>query len=100
MKVQENGEINNSFTALPLQVMIAIAVIITAILEHIIAYVKEIPGAANKAAQAVKSTTTKASHNKLFQNIKKSYKTSNASDNYSNQYNEMYQSYEPASDNQ
>ena len=28
-----------------------------------------------KATQAVKSTTTKISHNKLFQNIKKSYKT-------------------------
>ena len=75
MEVQKNAETNNSLTALPLQVMIAIAIIITAILEHIIAYVKEIPGAANKAAQVVKSTTTKASRNKLFQNIKKSYKT-------------------------
>ena len=74
-EVHENTEINNSSTALPLQVMVAITVIITAILEHIIAYIKEIPGAANKTAQAVKSTTTKASHNKLFQNIKKSYKT-------------------------
>ena len=55
--------------------MIAIAVIITTILEHIIAYVKEIPDSARKATQAVKSTTTKISRNKLFQNIKKSYKT-------------------------
>ena len=75
VEVQENSEINNSCTALPLQVMIVIAIIITTILEHIIAYVKEIPEAANKATQVVKSTTTKISRNKLFQNIKKSYKT-------------------------
>ena len=75
VEVQENAEINNSCTALPLQAMIAIVVIITTILEHIIAYVKEIPEAASKATQVVKSTTTEISHNKLFQNIKKSYKT-------------------------
>ena len=75
VEVQENAEINDSVTTLPLQALIAIAVIITAILEYIIAYVKEIPEAASKATQVVKSTTTKISHNKLFQNIKKSYKT-------------------------
>ena len=75
VEVQENAENNNSFTALPLQAMIAIAVIITTILEHTIAYIKEIPEVARKAAQMVKSTTTKVSCNKLFKNIKKSYKT-------------------------
>ena len=75
VEVQENSEINNSCTALPLQAMIAIAIIITTIIEHIIAYVKEIPETARKATQAVKSTTTKINRNKLFQNIKKSYKT-------------------------
>ena len=74
VEVQENVEINNPVIP-PFQAMIAIAVIITTILEHIIAYIKEIPEAASKATQAVKSTTTKISHNKLFQNIKKSYKT-------------------------
>ena len=75
VEVQENSEINNPCTALPLQTMITIAVIITTMLEHIIAYVQEIPEAMRKATQAVKSTTTKISHNKLFQNIKKSYRT-------------------------
>ena len=66
VEVQENSEINNPRTALPLQAVIAIAIMITTILEHIIAYVKEIPEAMRKATQAVKSTTTKISHNKLF----------------------------------
>ena len=74
VEVQENSEIN-PHTALPLQAMIAIAVIITTILEHIIPYVKEIPETARKATQEVTSTTTKISRNELFQNIKKSYKT-------------------------
>ena len=74
MEVQENSEIN-SCTALSLQAIIAIAVIIKTILEYIIAYVKEIPETARKATQVVKSTTTKISRNKLFQNIKKSHQT-------------------------
>ena len=52
VEVQENSEINNSRTALPLQAMIAVAVIITTMLEHIIAYVQEIPETARKATQA------------------------------------------------
>ena len=75
VEVQESSEINNPRTALPLQAMITKAIIITTILEHIIAYVQEIPETTRKATQAVKSTTAKISHNKLFQNIKKSYKT-------------------------
>ena len=75
VEVQENSDSNNSCTALPLQAMIAIAIIITTILEHIIAYVQQIPETMRKATQVIKSTTTKISHNKLFQNIKKSYKT-------------------------
>ena len=72
VEVQENSEINNPHMTLPLQAMIAIAIIITTILEHIIAYVKEIPEMTRKATQVIKATTTKISHKKLFQNIKKS----------------------------
>ena len=75
VEVQESSEINNPHTAPPLQAMIAIAIIITTILEHIIAYVQEISETTRKATQVVKSMTTKISRNKLFQNIKKSYKT-------------------------
>ena len=45
------------------------------ILEHITTYVKEIPKLAQKTAQVVKSTTTKASHTELLQNIKDYYKS-------------------------
>ena len=55
--------------------MIAIAIIITTILEHIKAYIQEIPEITRKTTQALKSTTTKFSHSKLIQNIRESYKT-------------------------
>ena len=55
--------------------MIAIAIIITTILEHIKAYIQEIPEMTRKAMQAVKSMTTRISRNRLIQNIKKSYDT-------------------------
>ena len=74
VEVQESSEIDTPLTTLPLQAMIAIAIIITTILEHIRAYVQEIPEITRKATQAVKSTTTKISRNKLIQNIKISYK--------------------------
>ena len=74
-EVQESSKINTQQTALALQAMIAIAVIITTIVQHIRAYVQEIPEITRKAKQVVKSATTKISRNKLIQNIKKSYKT-------------------------
>ena len=55
--------------------MITLAIIITTILEHIKAYIQEIPEITRKTAQALKSTTTKISHSKLIQNIKESYRT-------------------------
>ena len=57
------------------QLLISVAIIITAILEHIVVYVREIPKITKKTAQAVKSTTMKAGHNKLMQYIKDSYRT-------------------------
>ena len=56
-------------------VLITVAIIITAILEHIAVYVREMPKIAKKTAQVVKSMTMKAGHNKLIQNIKDSYRT-------------------------
>ena len=49
VEVQENSDSNNPCTALPLQAMIAIAIIITTILEHIIAYVQQIPETMRKS---------------------------------------------------
>ena len=74
-KAQENPENNNPHTTLPLQGMIAIAIIITTLLENNTAYIQEIPQTMRNAAQAIKTTTRKISHYKLFQKIKKSYKT-------------------------
>ena len=63
-ETQEKPEDNTTHTAPCLQLLITVAIIITAILEHIAMYVKEIPRIANKTVQAVKSMTMKASHNK------------------------------------
>ena len=75
VKDQESSETKIPQTALPLQAMIAIAIIITTILEHIKAYVQEISERTRKTTQALKSMTTKISRNKLIQNIRESYKT-------------------------
>ena len=74
-KAQENSENNNPHTTLPLQVMIAIAIIITTLLENITAYIQQIPQTMRNAAQTIKATTRKISRNKPFQKFKKSYKT-------------------------
>ena len=68
---QENGAIHRT---LHLQTLITVVIILMTTLVHITAYVKEIPKFAKRTAQAVKSATTKASHNKLLQNIKDSCK--------------------------
>ena len=75
IEVQENSENYNPCTTLPLQAIIAIAIIITTILKNIIAYFREIPETTRMAAQAIKTTTIKISQNKLFKNITKSCKT-------------------------
>ena len=75
IEVQENQEDNTPHITLPLQALISVVIILVTILEHITTYVKEIPKFAKRVAQAIKSMTTKANHNRLFQNIKDSYKT-------------------------
>ena len=60
---------------LTLQAVITITIMLATFLEHIAAYASKIPTLAEKTAQAVKSTITKDSRNRLFQNIKDSYKT-------------------------
>ena len=59
----------------PLQAMLAIAIIITTIMEHIQVYIKEIPVVTRKTMQALKSMTAKISCSKLMQNIRESYRT-------------------------
>ena len=73
--VQKNQGNNDPHMTLPLQALITVIIMQITSLEHITAYVKEIPKFAKKTVQAVKSTITKASCNELLQNIKDSYKT-------------------------
>ena len=65
-ETQDKSEDNTTHTAPCLQLLITIAIIITAILEQLAVYVREVPKIIKKTAQTVKSMTTKASHNKLM----------------------------------
>ena len=89
-EVQEKTENKAPHMTLPLQTLITVAVIITTILEHITTYIKEIPRIAKKTAQAAKSITIKASHNKLIQKYQGFLQNSSNSDKHSNQYDESY----------
>ena len=73
-ETQDKPENNTPHITPSFQALITVAIIITAILEHIAIYVKEIPRIAKKTVQAVKSMTIKASRNKFLQNIKGNYK--------------------------
>ena len=74
-EVQETTETDAPLLTVPFQTMIAIAILITTILEHIKAYIQEIPEIARKVTQVVKSMTIKISHNNFIQNTRKTYKT-------------------------
>ena len=74
IETQDKPENNPPHITPSFQVLIIVAIIITAILEHIARYVKEIPRIAKKTVQGVKSTIMKASCNKFIQNIKENYK--------------------------
>ena len=71
-ETQEKPNNNDTHKAPCSQLLITVAIIITAILEQIAVYVREIT---KMTAQVIKSTAMKASRNKLMQNIKDSFKT-------------------------
>ena len=72
---QESTQTNSQQTPHSLQTIIAIAIIITSILEHIRLYIQEIPEMLRKTTQVVKLMTTKIGRTKLLENIRKSYRT-------------------------
>ena len=74
-EVQEISESNTPQIAAPLQAMIAIAILIITILEHLKSYIQEIPEITRKTVQVVKSMITKISRNNHIQKIRDSYKT-------------------------
>ena len=71
---QESTENNNHHTTLPLQIMIAITIVITTLLENIKSCIQKIPQATRNTAQAIKTTYREICRNNLFQKWKKSYK--------------------------
>ena len=73
--LQKNQENNNTNMTFTLQTLITITIMLATFLEHIAAYASKFPTLAERTAQVVKSMITKASRNRLFQNIKDSYKT-------------------------
>ena len=61
-KTEESQELSETTTpqvAVPLQAMIAIAILITTVLEHLKSYIQEIPEITRRTAQVVISTITK-----------------------------------------
>ena len=72
---QESTQTNSEQTPCPLQAMVAIAIIITTILERIRKYIQEIPAVARKTTQALKFTITRINCSRFMQNIRKSYRT-------------------------
>ena len=72
IETQDKPENNATHMTPSFQALIMVAIIITAILEHIAMYVKEIPRIAKRTVQVVESMTMKANRNKFLQNIKDS----------------------------
>ena len=70
--VHEKQENNDPHKTPPLQTLVTVIIMLITILEYMTTYTKEI---VKKTVQTVKSMITKASRNKLLQNIKDSYKT-------------------------
>ena len=69
-EVQELSENNTSQATVPLQTMIAMAILITTLLELLKSYIQEAPKITRKIAQM----TTKISHTNVIKNIKKTYR--------------------------
>ena len=89
--LQETQGNNNTHMTFILQTLITITIMLATCLEHIAACAMKIQKLAEKIAQAVKSTITKGSRNRLFLNIKDSYKTAILAITNSDQYEESYQ---------
>ena len=73
-RCQEDTQTNSQQTSHTLQAMIAIAILISTLLEHIKIYIQEIPPVARNIAQTAKTAITKIYHTGFMQNIRESYK--------------------------
>ena len=71
--LKENHKKSNM--TMTLQIIVTLTIMIITVLKQIVTYVNKFPKWTEKITQAVKYTTTKASRNILFQNIKDLYKT-------------------------
>ena len=72
---QEDTLTANQEISCSLKMIIAIAILISTLLEHIKTYTQEIPTAVRNIAQKASKAMTKINHTRFMQNIRESYKT-------------------------
>ena len=74
VEVQESAEINAPQMALPVQMMITIAILLITVLGLLNSYMQEIPKIMKKIAQMAKSTVTRINNTKDIRNVRKTYR--------------------------
>ena len=74
-EIQELPETVTLLTAVPLQAMITIVILITTMIQHLKSHIQKTPGITRKTTQAIKSAIIRTSHNNYIQNIREIYKT-------------------------
>ena len=89
--IQELPGTITPLTAVPLQVMITIVILITTMKQHLKSHIQKISGIARKTAQVIKSVIIRTSRNNYTQNIREIYKTAALAITISDQYNGPYQ---------
>ena len=72
---QEDTLTANQQISHSLQMIIAIAILISTLLEHIKTYTQEIPAAVRNIAQKASKAMKEINHTRFMQNIRESYKT-------------------------
>ena len=74
-EAQELPETDTLLTAIPLQTMITIYILLTTVVQHLKSHIQKIPGIARKTTQVIKSMIIRTSCNNYIQNIREIYKT-------------------------
>ena len=74
VEVQESAEIDAPQMALPVQMMITIAILLITVLGLLNSYMQEIPKIMKKIAQMAKSTVTRINNTKDIRNVRKTYR--------------------------
>ena len=73
-EIQEVSGTNTPQTAIPLQAMVTIAILLITLLELLNSYVQGIPKIIKRIVRTVKSIATRISNTKVIRNVKKTYR--------------------------